>query len=1306
LQKILRMARSNSLLFFLLFFCASLSAQTGYRFRNFTITNGLSQSSVTTIQQDFTNALWIGTQDGLNKFDGYEFEVFNSDDTEGLENEFIKCSAKTKDGRLWFGTNNGLTTYNPLTELFKTYGLGANLPMQIEAISIDEDEKLWLATSSHGIQLFNSETRKFEGFKRRNELQNVQHILVLNQYKVLVNTTDYGVQLWNPYTNKLKSIAFPENTNFPQVNRIVDMGKNRIFLATNQGVFQYDARLEILRESFPELKNTFGQVNVTDLYTEKGTWYFTSGNAGLFTIRNDGSVLNSSQDIYQKHALLFNEINTIFKDQSGTFWVGTERGLSNFDATNQGFYSVGPVANLKQGLPSASVWCFGEDPIGEYLFIGTDSALSRYDRLSGVYHHFYRNKEEGKKGEKKESTIFSMYIINKDHVLVGCADGLFDLKIKSPTNYTYTPLYMDKTNQPNMSWVYSIAYWRDEKVFLGTKGGVVLYNLINKKAETFVSDPKNRSNTIIAGVCRFVYKDINGKMWFTTSGGGLNYLKEEDNQIKIVPYERNDILARYNKDYFTSILHTSSDEYWIGTVGSGVILHNMRSRKTEVFDKSKGLPNNLIYGILSDRNGRLWMSTNKGLCCLDPTTKTTQNYTEVDGLMSNEMNLGAYMNASSENLYFGGIYGFNYFNPINLTHTNQNIKVIFSKIKLDGDWLNPEPDNAILSKSMSLMQELKLNHNQRSFTIRFQASDISNPELINFKYILEGSDEQEIFLGTDNEIHFNALAYGNYTLKVYAQKGLGDWSIQPARLKLELRPPFWLSWWFFITCGALLTLFIGLYIRFRLGSERREQVLLEIKINERTSEIREQSKKIEKQKRQIEEERNKVVEKQRLLQIEKDKSEKLLVNIIPSDTLEELKRKGKAKARAYKKVSVIFSDFVGFTKISDALKPTELVEKLDFFFTKFDEIIEKNNLEKIKTIGDAYMAAGGVPVRNNSNPIEACLAGLQIQDFVIQYKKESVAKGEETWDLRLGINTGEVTAGVIGTKKFAYDIWGASVNKAQRMEILGEPGKVTITGNTFRFISAFFDTTFKGMVQSKSRGLIEMYTVDRIKPELSLGGLGIEPNESFQKVFELHIYSSINYFKAERRIMKILEKELDLNLYYHCLEHTSDVVRAAESIAIQEGVTDEALFLLKSAATYHDAGFVKVYDDNEEVGAQMASDILPEYGYTHNQVKIVKELIFVTRIPHKPKNHLEEIMCDADLDYLGRNDFHQISDRLCRELMERGKIKNHRHWDEVQVSFFKLHKYFTTSSKNLRDAKKTQNLKEIKERLTQNQYKD
>lgn len=1298
------MIRSSTFLLLLLFVSAFSYSQTAFRFRNYTITSGLSQSSITTIQQDFTNALWIGTQDGLNKFDGYEFQVFNSDDTEGLESEYIKCSAKAGDGRLWFGTNNGLTVYNPKTERFKTYNLGQNVALQIDDIWVSEDQTIWMASSSHGIQKFNTNTEKFEAFKRRPELQNARNILVINSKKVLVNTDDYGFQVWNPITNRIVLLDFPNEGVYPIINRIVKVGKNRIFLATNQGVFSYYEQQNKLYESFGELKETFGRLDITDLYLEKGSWYFTSANGGLFTLQNDGTIFNSSQDIYQKHALLFNEINILFRDQAGTFWVGTQRGLSNFEAVTDGFYSVGPKTNLEKGLPNASVWSFGEDPSTEYLFIGTDNALSRYNQVEGKYEHFYRNKEDRRRGERKESSIFSIHVIDANNVIVGCVDGLYELNIGSNGNYNYKPIYTEKDGGPLFSSIYSIESWREDKYFVGTKGGVLLYDRVTKKIEVFENDPKNRAKTITSGTCRVVYKDINGNMWFATSGGGLNYLNEEGDQLFIQPYERNDILAKYTKDNITSIHHISGNEYWLGTLGSGVLMHNTETRETKVFDKSNGLPNNVVYGILSDRRGIIWLSTNKGLCKLDPKTGKTENFTEIEGLMSDEMNSGAYMQSASGKLYFGGIYGFNYFDPESLSYKSPDISIQFSRIKLEQEWLVPRKDSKILPKPLSLMKDLVLDRTQRSFTIRFQASDMSNPELIEFKYILEGSNEGEIFLGTDNEIHFNSLNYGTYTLKVFARRGTGEWSKEPAMLKVEVQAPFWLRWWFYVLCGILGAVLLFAYLRYRLESERLEQLRLEEKIQERTAEIREQNKQIETQKKQLEEERNKVLEKQRLLQIEKDKTENLLTNIIPTETLNELKKKGKAEARAYRKVSVIFSDFVGFTKISDNLKPSEVVEQLDFFFTRFDDIIERNNIEKIKTIGDAYMAAGGVPVRNNSNPIEACLAGLQMQDFVVKHMKESEERGEPTWELRLGINTGEVTAGVIGSKKFAYDIWGASVNKAQRMEMLGEPGEVTITGNTHQFVHSFFETTYKGKVQSKSKGLLEMYTVDRIKPELSEEGEGVFPNVKFKKVLELIIFSGINYFKAERKITKLLTEKLDKNLYYHRVEHSQDVVNAAESIALQEGVTDEGLYLLKTASSYHDAGFVEEYENNEPVGARMAEEILPQFGYTEEHIAIVKELIYVTKIPHNPKNHLEEIMCDADLDYLGRDDFHAISDRLMRELKEHGKIKNQKQWDLIQVSFFNSHEYYTDTSKRLRQKKKDLNLKEIEERIAKDDY--
>ncbi len=706
-----------------------------------------------------------------------------------------------------------------------------------------------------------------------------------------------------------------------------------------------------------------------------------------------------------------------------------------------------------------------------------------------------------------------------------------------------------------------------------------------------------------------------------------------------------------------------------------------------------------MYASVLDNQNNIWLSTNKGLSKFNLSTKTTFNFSEIHGLLSNEFNMGAGMRSKTEKLYFGGISGFVFFEPEALNKYNFKVNTVLTKFKLDNRWLTAADKNSPLTQSISLTNELVLNYKQRSFTIRFQTDNLSNTELVNYKYRLEGGSEEEVEIGGYNELRFSSLSPGSYTLKIYARVGYGEWISQPKILYITIKPPFWNTWWFWVSSIFLVLVIIRFSIRKRIEYERREQVRLEMKIAERTTEIREQNIKIEKQKEKLE-------KQSQQLEIEKEKSERLLRNVIPDSMADELLEKGEASARAFKVVSVMFTDFVGFTKIADTMNPSDLVKRLDVFFRKFDEIIFNNNLERIKTIGDAYMAAGGVPVRNNTNPIDTVLAGLQIQHYIKSLQQEAQDAGEIPWQLRLGINTGEVTAGVIGTKRLAYDVWGSTVNYAQRMEMLGDAGKVTITRNTYLHIEPYFECTYKGQVSAKGEGKIQMYQVERIKPELSIDGQGIYPNERFHKIVNLHHYSSINYYKAERFIMKKLETELSDKLHYHSIDHTKDVLQAVERLALSENVTDEGLFLLKTAASYHDAGFVNQYDKNEPVGAKMASEILPKYGYTTDHIEIIKDLIFVTSVPHHPKNLLEEIICDADLDYLGRDDFHEIADRLRRELKEHGKIDSDRKWDEIQVQFLTQHYYFTKTSKRIRDPKKTQNLQEIKDRLERNEYKD
>ncbi|MCS6905041.1 MAG: adenylate/guanylate cyclase domain-containing protein, partial [Bacteroidia bacterium] len=237
--------------------------------------------------------------------------------------------------------------------------------------------------------------------------------------------------------------------------------------------------------------------------------------------------------------------------------------------------------------------------------------------------------------------------------------------------------------------------------------------------------------------------------------------------------------------------------------------------------------------------------------------------------------------------------------------------------------------------------------------------------------------------------------------------------------------------------------------------------------------------------------------------VEKQKaiSDNLLLNILPAETASELKTTGKATPHTYELVSVLFTDFKGFTKIAEKLTAEEIVRELDRCFQYFDEVMDKHNMEKIKTLGDGYMSAGGIPMPNKTNPIDAVLAGLELQNFMKKVNAEKQANNQPFWELRLGIHSGPLVAGVVGKKKFAYDIWGDTVNTASRMESSGEAGKVNISQDTYELIKDFFDCTYRGYIEAKNKGKVAMYFVDGIKKELSINGEGIEPNEKFWELY-------------------------------------------------------------------------------------------------------------------------------------------------------------------------------------------------------------
>ncbi len=429
---------------------------------------------------------------------------------------------------------------------------------------------------------------------------------------------------------------------------------------------------------------------------------------------------------------------------------------------------------------------------------------------------------------------------------------------------------------------------------------------------------------------------------------------------------------------------------------------------------------------------------------------------------------------------------------------------------------------------------------------------------------------------------------------------------------------------------------------------------------------------------------------------EKEKTDNLLARVLPKETASELKETGKVSTQKFNMATVLFSDIQGFTRITDELNPENLIDQLDKFFLYFDSVVDKYGIEKIKTIGDAYMCAGGIPHKNRTNPVEVILAALEMLHYMHEINLEH-SSDQNIWDLRIGIDTGPIIAGVVGRNKLSYDIWGTTVNTASRMESSGEAGRINISGNTHILVQDYFICTYRGKMPIKNKGDIEMYFIDGIKPSLSLNYNIYKPNSDFLLQLQFLRFGDLEEFILEK-----LEKGLPKNLHYHNLKHTVDVYTQVELIGRSENVSLEEQLLLQTAALFHDAGHLIDYNTHEEMGVKLAREILPQYQYSERQIQIISELIMVTKLPPKPKNLLEAIMCDADLDYLGRVDFIPVSNNLYKELHEHGRIGTIQEWNEMQIKFIEKHQYFTNTARKLRNVNKNSQLENIKNWIEKN----
>ena len=430
----------------------------------------------------------------------------------------------------------------------------------------------------------------------------------------------------------------------------------------------------------------------------------------------------------------------------------------------------------------------------------------------------------------------------------------------------------------------------------------------------------------------------------------------------------------------------------------------------------------------------------------------------------------------------------------------------------------------------------------------------------------------------------------------------------------------------------------------------------------------------------------------------------LLGNIFPETVLEELSTSGKYSPKRIENGVVLFTDFIDFSLKAKAIKPLRLIQQLEKHFTKFDEIVTKYNLEKIKTIGDSYMVLAGLTEEKPDPAVRACLAALEIRDYMRKQRDVAIATKKDFWEIRIGLHMGPLVAGIIGSTKYSFDIWGDTVNIAARAEAATKNGAISVTASIYQKIKNYFDTTSRGNVAIQKRGgTIEMFYLDRLKREYCMYHEGLSPNAELRIKCGL---SSIDFEQMRVNTLNRLKSLLPENIYYHDLPHTLNVEKAAVRYAKLEGVDPNSLLLLRTAVLFHDAGFIMKYNHNEDFGISMAQANLPKFGYSKSQIEVISKIINATKHSVSPTTLLEKIMCDADHDYLGRPDYHVIAKKLRVELNDFETSFTDEQWIKYQIQFLeKDHKYYTETANNIREHGKKARIAELKLNLNQSETK-
>lgn len=767
---------------FVALFCATLisDAQPSQpRFKNFSVENGLSISSIMDIQQTPDGMLWFATPDGLNKFNGYTFTSYKHipNDTTSLPDNYITSILALKNGNLVVGCHsNELSIFNPYKQTFSSITHSVNAP--IKFIREDQSGLVWVAFENGELLIFkdkvlikSTETPAsnpvFSCFLQAN------NTIYLGGSDALYscNTTDFKITAV-PGTEGL-GVTCLENTN-----------NNEIAIGSYDGVW-------MLENNKLVAQHLAGNIIMTLLSENNQTLWIGSYFEGLFRMDTRG---NTPPEKFQNNSTnLFSLVNNVvqcsYKDKAGNLWFGTISGISAYFPLNQQMSILRHESNNNGSLTSNNIYEIFVDSRNR-VWIGTlDAGFNLFDRKSGKCSSFTAENTNG----LLSNVVRSIFEDSKGNFWISNQQqGLCRFY---PDAKKATAIKLQDGTPQIATTIRDIMEDDKGNLWLATEKGLVIFNPSINEFQS-VDIPGGSENMVVYDI---EYETIS-KTWIAaTFGEGIFLLK--NGRWSNIRHINNNTLSLNNNNVMSLCL-LNSDTLLMGTYGGGLNILNLKTGAIGSVSTREGLSNENIYGILLVKGGELWMSTNKGICVYNLYSKKVKTYDLLQQVQSLEFNESAFAVDHDGYFYFGGINGVNYFNPRRLKTNTYKPPILITGIRVMGR-------DFPFQEKMNSGSNITLKHGQNFIQIDFCALNYSNSEKNQYAYILEGFNDSWVMAGINRSATYTNLDPGTYTFKVKACNDDGVWCESPATLTIVIQPPFWRTWWFFtLTFLAVIGLFL------------------------------------------------------------------------------------------------------------------------------------------------------------------------------------------------------------------------------------------------------------------------------------------------------------------------------------------------------------------------------------------------------------------------------------------------------------------------------------------------------------------